>query len=163
MCSPLNHLFGIFLVVLFERRCQGINTLPKRAEEGRKSESPSADPHGVDEEVDEEPVAHAEGEEDAKVGPLVLGLDIERAHEVDARGELAVSARRSRVRVQQFAAGFAEEVLRVRSTRGSRGRVKVGCFLGRAVHRGIVQGGGQDAPDPVGGWVEIVQPVPPEN
>lgn len=135
------YLFRILLSSLLEGRRQDVNSLPQSTEKRGEAESPPPDPHGVDEEVNQEPVADAEGEEDTEVRPLVLRLDVERAHEVDAGGERAVSALGRGIRVNEVPACAIDEVLRIRETSRSRRGVEVGCFLGQAVHGSVVQGG----------------------
>jgi len=127
---------------LRERRRQEIDNLSKLAEYRGEPERPSTDPHSVDEEVDQDPVTHAEAEEDTKVSPLVLWLDVERSHKVYTGGELAVPAIGSRVRVNEVAAGLIDEVLRIYCTGGSRRRVEICSFLRQAAHRSVVKGCG---------------------
>lgn len=43
------------------------------------------------------------------------------------------------------------------------GRVEAGGFGGEALDGDGGQGGGQDAADPVGRWVQVVEPVAPEG
>jgi len=53
------------------------NALPKNAKQLAKPKTPALDPNAPDEEVHQRPIAEAEGQEDAKVSPLVASLDVE--------------------------------------------------------------------------------------
>jgi hypothetical protein len=78
------NLLRILLRSPLKWRCQYINKLPEHAKQRRKPESPSPDPHSVDEEVYQDIVAYAEAQEDTEVPPLILRLDVEGADVIDA-------------------------------------------------------------------------------
>jgi len=45
----------------------------------------------------------------------------------------------------------------------ARGRIEVSGFVWGAADGSVVEGSGKDAADPVGGGVEVVDPVAPED
>ena len=67
------------------------NSLPHNPKNRPKPKTPTPNPHGIDKNVHQRPITNAETQEDPKISPFVLGLDVERAHVVDARAVLAVS------------------------------------------------------------------------
>ncbi len=78
-----------------------------------KSKTPTPNPHGTNEKVHQRPVTNAETQEDSKVSPLVLGLDVERSHVVDTGAVLAVSAVSCGFWIDEVAGYRADECLGV--------------------------------------------------
>jgi len=92
------------------------NSLPHNPKNRPKPKTPTPNSHSINEKVHQRPVTNAESQEDPKISPLVLELDVERAHVVDAGAVLAVSAISCGVGVHEVAGCRIDKVLGVGGT-----------------------------------------------
>ena len=60
-----------------KRLLDHVKHLSQKAENVVETESPTTDPHGVDEKVHKEPIGEDEDEENAKVSPLLTRVDVQ--------------------------------------------------------------------------------------
>lgn len=79
-----------------------IDDHPQPTEKVSEAEAPSLYPHCIDEEINECPIADAEGEEDGQILPLIAGVDVQAGHIFNSSAILTISTLRSRIRVRQI-------------------------------------------------------------
>ncbi len=157
-------LHSRFLPFRPKRPLQQIHRPPQSPKYVPQPKAPPPNPHRIDKEIHQRPVAAAKGQENAEILPLVARHDVKSSHILGAVLIRAVAAVARCRRVGEVASSRAlherRRVLRARLA--GRGVEKGGLARGADDGDGR-QGGGHDAADPVGGGDEVVKPVAPEG
>lgn len=146
----------LLLAKLLDGLLDNVDHLAQSDKQRAKAKAPTPDAHGVDEEVDERPIAAHKAQEDAKVAPLVGGRDVERAQVSVGVLVWAVLAGRRGVGVEEVSACRRCKGAGVGLAGLACGDVEHGGFFGGAFDADAVEGCGEDTADPVGRWVYVV-------
>ena len=142
-----------------------LNTKPQPPEQIPQPKRPPTNTHRVDKKVNQEPVHNHKRQEDPETAPLVALVHVQHRHVLRARLVGTVLAVGAGVGVEEVAdAGEVVDIISGVLRAGlAWGWVEVGCFGRGAVDLHGGEGGGDDAADPPGCWVEVVHPVFPED
>lgn len=156
-------LLALFLLSLLERLLHQIDQLPGQSEQVAKAKAPPSNTNSVDEEVNQRPIANAEGKEDTEVLPLVARHHIESRQVINTRTVRAVATVRRSIRVGKVAGRRIGESGSVGTASHSGWWVEESGFRWCALNGCLAQGSGEDTTDPVCTGVDVVHPVAPED
>lgn len=147
--SLLNPIF-ITPLLLAKDSLDLANPLPHHPKHRRKSKAPTPDPHRINEKVDQRPITDAERQEDAKVSPFILRLNIQRRQIINTRAILTVPTVRRSIWVCEVTRRARNKGRSIRRTCRARRRIEIRCFSLGAHNRLGRQRSSEDAADPVG-------------